>query len=49
MNILVYVRQILSPGELVVIDSTSRRVDDSRGRFQPHPTDEAAVEEAVGP
>ncbi len=47
MNILVYVRQILSPGELVVIDSTSRRVDDSRGRFQPHPTDEAAVEEAV--
>jgi len=47
MNIMVYVRQILSPGELVRIDTENTRVDDSRGRFQPHPTDEAAVEEAV--
>ena len=47
MNILVYVRQILSPGELVEIDKENKQVDDSRGRFQPHPTDEAAVEEAV--
>jgi len=47
MNILVYVRQILSPGELVEIDKENKRVDDSRGRFQPHPFDEAAVEEAV--
>ena len=47
MNILVYVRQILSPGELVEIDKENKRVDDSRGRYQPHPIDEAAVEEAV--
>jgi electron transfer flavoprotein beta subunit len=47
MNVLVYVRQILSPGELVEIDKENKQVDDSRGRYQPHPIDEAAVEEAV--
>jgi electron transfer flavoprotein beta subunit len=47
MKILVYVRQVLSPGEKVIIDTKNRRIDDSRGRFQPHPTDEVAVEEAV--
>ncbi len=47
MNILVYVRQVLSPGELVDIDRINIRVDDSRARFQPHEVDEAAVEEAV--
>jgi electron transfer flavoprotein beta subunit len=47
MNILVYVRQVLSAGELVEIDHVIKRVDDSRASFQPHETDEAAVEEAV--
>ena len=47
MKILVYVRQVLSSGELVEIDRVNKRVDDSRAKFQPHETDEAAVEEAV--
>jgi len=47
MKILVYVRQVLSAGELVEIDRDHTRVDDSRAKFQPHPTDESSVEEAV--